>query len=137
LLRRVAPECRISSFTGQLNKAMREGTLWAFNEGVIDLLVCTDSAARGLDLLNVVAVINYDSPAYAKTYIHRVGRTARAGKAGTAYTLLANREAFHFKAMLEKTGRDNLPSFRMESEVFEATCALLRKTLAEFREDFH
>lgn len=51
-------------------------------------LVTTDIMARGIDIEDVSAVISYDAPPYIKTYIHRVGRTARAGKAGVAYTIL-------------------------------------------------
>ena len=54
-------------------------------------IICTDALARGLDLPNVRAVINYDAPWTIKTYVHRVGRTARAGQAGHAYTLIADK----------------------------------------------
>ena len=55
-------------------------------------LICSDAMARGMDVENVKYVISYDSPAFIKTYIHRVGRTARAGKVGTALTLLEKKE---------------------------------------------
>ena len=55
-------------------------------------LICSDSAARGLDVSDVTRVIIYDVPTNIKTYIHRVGRTARAGKEGHAYTLLIKQE---------------------------------------------
>ena len=55
-------------------------------------LVCSDSLARGMDLTSVDHVINYDVPAHVQTYVHRVGRTARAGKPGTAYTLVRHEE---------------------------------------------
>ena len=55
-------------------------------------LICTDTMARGMDVDNVNCVLSYDSPRYLKTYIHRIGRTARAGKAGTAITLLEKKE---------------------------------------------
>ena len=57
-----------------------------------DRLVCSDAMARGMDLDNVKYVISYDNPPYIKTYIHRVGRTARAGRAGTAVSLLEKKE---------------------------------------------
>ena len=57
-----------------------------------DSLVCSDAMARGMDLDNVKYVISYDNPPYIKTYIHRVGRTARAGRAGTAISLLEKKE---------------------------------------------
>lgn len=55
-------------------------------------LICSDAVARGIDFENVEYVICYDPPSYAKTYVHRIGRTARAGKTGTAISLLEHRE---------------------------------------------
>lgn len=57
-----------------------------------DSLICSDAMARGMDIDDVQYVISYDPPPYIKTYIHRVGRTARAGKEGTALTLLQKKE---------------------------------------------
>ena len=57
-----------------------------------DSLICSDAMARGMDIDNVQYVISYDPPPYIKTYIHRVGRTARAGKEGIALTLLQKKE---------------------------------------------
>jgi superfamily II DNA/RNA helicase len=54
----------------------------------VHVVVCSDGMARGVDLPAVAAVVNYDLPAYVMTYVHRVGRTARAGRLGAAYTLL-------------------------------------------------
>ena len=72
---------------GQLSQSARLGALKRFKEGNRDILVATDVAARGLDIPNVDVVINYDVPSDSKTYIHRVGRTARAGKSGRALTI--------------------------------------------------
>jgi len=55
-------------------------------------LVCSDSMARGMDMRGVSRVVLYDAPSLIKTYIHRIGRTARAGESGTAYTLLLKEE---------------------------------------------
>lgn len=57
-----------------------------------DSLICSDAMARGMDIDDVQYVISYDPPPYIKTYIHRVGRTARAGKEGTALSLLQKKE---------------------------------------------
>lgn len=56
------------------------------------MLVASDAMTRGMDVEGVMNVINYDVPVYAKTYVHRVGRTARAGKSGSSYTLLRKEE---------------------------------------------
>ena len=63
-------------------------------------MVCSDSLARGMDISLVDHVINYDVPAHVQTYVHRVGRTARAGKVGHAYTLLRYEEVILVTACL-------------------------------------
>lgn len=73
---------------GQLSQSARLGALNKFRSGSRDILVATDVAARGLDIPSVDAVLNYDLPPDSKTYIHRVGRTARAGKSGKALSLV-------------------------------------------------
>ncbi|GAA2240348.1 DEAD/DEAH box helicase [Streptomyces amakusaensis] len=73
---------------GDLGQGAREQALRAFRNGKVDVLVCTDVAARGIDVDGVTHVINYQSPEDEKTYLHRVGRTGRAGKSGTAVTLV-------------------------------------------------
>ncbi|MBC2900653.1 DEAD/DEAH box helicase [Streptomyces cupreus] len=73
---------------GDLGQGAREQALRAFRNGKVDVLVCTDVAARGIDVEGVTHVINYQSPEDEKTYLHRVGRTGRAGASGTAITLV-------------------------------------------------
>ncbi|MFM9446269.1 DEAD/DEAH box helicase [Streptomyces acidiscabies] len=73
---------------GDLGQGAREQALRAFRNGKVDVLVCTDVAARGIDVENVTHVINYQSPEDEKTYLHRIGRTGRAGASGTAITLV-------------------------------------------------
>ncbi|WP_190132723.1 DEAD/DEAH box helicase [Streptomyces mashuensis] len=73
---------------GDLGQGAREQALRAFRNGKVDVLVCTDVAARGIDVDNVTHVINYQAPEDEKTYLHRIGRTGRAGKSGTAVTLV-------------------------------------------------
>ncbi|MCT9091028.1 DEAD/DEAH box helicase [Streptomyces sp. ASQP_92] len=73
---------------GDLGQGAREQALRAFRNGKVDVLVCTDVAARGIDVDGVTHVINYQSPEEEKTYLHRIGRTGRAGKKGIAITLV-------------------------------------------------
>lgn len=65
-------------------------------------MVCTDAVARGMDLGIVDCVISYDPPRYVKNYIHRVGRTARAGRPGTAITILTSGEVISHKIRDDK-----------------------------------
>ncbi|WP_373696296.1 DEAD/DEAH box helicase [Actinomycetospora flava] len=78
----------VGAVHGDLGQGAREHALRAFREGRIDVLVCTDVAARGIDVTGVTHVINYQCPDDAKTYIHRIGRTGRAGRTGVAVTLV-------------------------------------------------
>lgn len=73
---------------GDLGQGAREQALRAFRNGKVDVLVCTDVAARGIDVEGVTHVINYQTPEDEKTYLHRIGRTGRAGNTGTAVTLV-------------------------------------------------
>ena len=73
---------------GDLGQGAREQALRAFRNGKVDVLVATDVAARGIDVENVTHVINYQCPEDEKTYLHRIGRTARAGNTGTAVTFV-------------------------------------------------
>ncbi|GHJ35809.1 DEAD/DEAH box helicase [Streptomyces sp. TS71-3] len=73
---------------GDLGQGAREQALRAFRNGKVDVLVCTDVAARGIDVEGVTHVINYQCPEEEKTYLHRIGRTGRAGASGTAITLV-------------------------------------------------
>lgn len=91
----------ISSF----NKAIqRKIVLEQFSRGLVDILVCSDLVARGIDIDDVDCVISYDVPQFIKGYVHRIGRTARAGKTGTAITLLSGGEVDRFKKMLKPAG---------------------------------
>jgi superfamily II DNA/RNA helicase len=73
---------------GDLGQGAREQALRAFRNGKVDVLVATDVAARGIDVQDITHVVNYQCPEDEKTYLHRIGRTARAGASGTAITFV-------------------------------------------------
>jgi ATP-dependent RNA helicase DeaD len=77
---------------GGMDQAQRDRVMGRFREGGLDVLVATDVAARGLDIDHVSHVVNYDIPANPEAYIHRIGRTGRAGREGVAITLVEPRE---------------------------------------------
>ncbi len=78
----------VGAVHGDLGQVAREKSLAAFRSGKIDVLVATDVAARGIDIDDVTHVINYQCPEDEKTYVHRIGRTGRAGRTGIAVTLV-------------------------------------------------
>ncbi|WP_130796850.1 DEAD/DEAH box helicase [Streptomyces otsuchiensis] len=78
----------VGSVHGDLGQGAREQALRAFRNGKVDVLVCTDVAARGIDVEGVTHVVNYQTPEDEKTYLHRIGRTGRAGAKGNAVTLV-------------------------------------------------
>jgi len=87
---------------GDLSQAKRLQVLRKFKEGSIDVLVATDVAARGLDISGVTHVYNFDIPQDPESYVHRIGRTGRAGKEGVAMTFITPREKSYL-AVVEKT----------------------------------
>jgi ATP-dependent RNA helicase RhlE len=80
-------------YRGEMDKVERRANLKAFRDGGIDVLISTDLASRGLDVEHVVRVINYHLPAELDNYLHRVGRTARAGRKGLVINLVTERDA--------------------------------------------
>jgi ATP-dependent RNA helicase DeaD len=86
---------------GDLSQAKREAVMSSFREAKIQFLVATDVAARGLDVEGVTHVFNYDIPHDTESYIHRIGRTGRAGFRGTAIMLVAPKDRMHLQ-MIEK-----------------------------------
>lgn len=85
---------------GGLTQAKRNHILKAFHSSKVYVLVCTDVAARGLDIPHVSHVYNYDLPLTSKEYVHRIGRTARAGKEGKAVNLVSERDYENFRKVL-------------------------------------
>ncbi len=83
---------RAAALSGDVDQALRERTVEHLKVGKIDVVVATDVAARGLDVERISHVINYDAPTNAETYIHRIGRTGRAGREGDAILFVAPRE---------------------------------------------
>jgi superfamily II DNA/RNA helicase len=79
----------VGALHGDLDQRSRMAALDAFRNDQVQLLVCSDVAARGLDIPDVSHVINYDAPHHAEDYVHRIGRTGRAGKLGAALTIVS------------------------------------------------
>lgn len=105
---------------GQLSQSARLGALSKFRSGSRDILIATDVAARGLDIPSVDLVINQDLPADSKTYVHRVGRTARAGKAGVAISVVTQYDVEVYQRIEKALGKtlDQYDAPREEAMVF-------------------
>jgi ATP-dependent RNA helicase RhlE len=99
---------------GNKSQSQRERALAQFKNGHIRVLVATDIAARGIDVDGVTHVINFDLPAVAESYVHRIGRTARAGAAGVAISFCDQSERSHLRG-IEKLIRTTLSVVRPES----------------------
>jgi len=104
------------AFHGDLSQGARNDVLLDFKNSLIQVLVATDLAARGLDIVKLPVVLNYDLPRSADDYTHRIGRTGRAGKSGTAISFLTAEAVAHF-SLIEK--RLNLSVPREEIAGFE------------------
>lgn len=82
---------------GDMRQAQRENVMKRYRAGHIELLVATDVAARGIDVDNIEIVINYDIPYDEESYVHRIGRTGRAGKEGKAFTFVSSRDMYKLR----------------------------------------
>jgi ATP-dependent RNA helicase RhlE len=89
---------------GDKSQGQRERALANFEAGVVDTLVATDVAARGIDVAGITHVINYDIPATREDYVHRIGRTARAGASGVGVTLVAHDQTRELAGMISPLG---------------------------------
>ena len=92
---------------GNKSQRQREQALSRFEAGTIDVLVATDVAARGIDVSGISHVINFDPPHDSETYVHRVGRTGRAGRTGVGITLLTPDERHHVAQLAGQLGLDH------------------------------
>ncbi|WP_098748012.1 DEAD/DEAH box helicase [Paenibacillus sp. EZ-K15] len=93
---------------GDLSQHQRDTVMRKFRDGSIDVLVATDVAARGLDVSGVTHVVNFDLPQDPESYVHRIGRTGRAGKEGTAWSFVTPREMDHLY-FIERVTRHRIP----------------------------
>ncbi len=98
---------------GDMVQSKRTETLEAFKAGTIDLLVCSDVAARGIDISNVSHVFNFDTPHHSEDYVHRIGRTGRAGKTGRAFTIATPEDGKLVQAIEKLIGKE-IPRFTVE-----------------------
>ncbi len=109
---------RVTSLQGNLSQNQRQYALTGFRNGSIKILVATDIAARGIDILSISHVINYDMPESTDDYIHRIGRTGRVDKNGEALTFVTNADADKIRDLERLL---NAPLERMRLKNFDYT----------------
>ena len=118
---------------GDLSQNQRNAVLAKFRKGDINVLVATDVAARGLDINNVDAVFNYDMPLDPEYYVHRIGRTGRAGKTGVSYTFVTGRDEMRRIKAIEnytkvRIERKNVPTEKESLELNKIKLLVKLKT---------
>ncbi|KAI4801815.1 hypothetical protein KUCAC02_019686, partial [Chaenocephalus aceratus] len=120
-----------AEFSSRLSPADRKKTLKEFEQGKIQLMISTDAAARGIDINGVKCVVNYDAPQYIRTYIHRIGRTARAGKTGLAFTFLLGVQEKNFLQMVVEAGTPGIQKQIVKPESLKGMEARYEQTLQD------
>ncbi|SDW97354.1 ATP-dependent RNA helicase DeaD [Methanohalophilus halophilus] len=123
---------------GDMRQAQRERVMSNFRKGEIETLVATDVAARGIDVENIEAVFNYDIPQDEESYVHRIGRTGRAGKEGVAITFASGKDIRKIKNIQKHTKakiiRKNVPS---QSDVEDIRAEMLSQNVKKIIDDGH
>lgn len=122
----------VLGLSGDMTQGERLQTIKKFKQGEMQYLVATDVASRGLDIDDITHVINYDIPLNAESYVHRIGRTARAGKEGVALTLVTPRE-FRFLESIEEYINEKIPKAELPTEVQAKEGRTAKKMLAPFK----
>jgi ATP-dependent RNA helicase DeaD len=101
-----------TAINGDVVQVQRERTINELRDGKLDILVATDVAARGLDVDRISHVVNYDIPTDPESYVHRIGRTGRAGRKGDAISFVTPRERYLLRS-IEKTARQSLTQMQL------------------------
>ncbi|MGE0058668.1 MAG: DEAD/DEAH box helicase, partial [Dehalococcoidia bacterium] len=123
----------VEALQGDLSQPARDRIVARFRSGKVPILLATNVAARGLDMLNITRVINYDVPETSELFVHRVGRTGRMGRSGQAITLLAATELQKMHEIERALGR-KLPRVSIDQLAWAADEAAIETRLLEVKE---
>ncbi|ORY72933.1 P-loop containing nucleoside triphosphate hydrolase protein [Leucosporidium creatinivorum] len=127
----------VKAYSSELPSGERTRILASFKKGDIQMLICSDLISRGIDLPHVSHVISYDIPADMRKYVHRVGRTARAGKAGDAWSLVEDQEAAPFKAIMTSAQHiQKIARVRVKDSLVEPFMPAYQTALEKLRAHF-
>ncbi len=129
-----AREIKAECLHGDIKQSVRNKVMKDFREGKFPVLVATDVAARGIDVDDIDAVINFDMPADNASYLHRIGRTGRAGKEGIAYSLVSITETDRLESIMRWT-KHEIIALRMDEQgnLTQAPKQAPKKTVAPIR----
>ena len=129
-----AREIKAECLHGDIKQSVRNKVMKDFREGKFPVLVATDVAARGIDVDDIDAVINFDIPADNASYLHRIGRTGRAGKEGIAYSLVSITETDRLESIMRWT-KHEIIALRMDEQgnLTQASKQAPKKTVAPIR----
>ncbi|PZC73571.1 hypothetical protein B5X24_HaOG209400 [Helicoverpa armigera] len=128
---------KVAELSSALDKSKRESVLKKFTQSEINVLIGTDALARGIDISDCNYVISYDPPRNIKTYIHRVGRTGRAGCIGHAVTILLQNQVNQFKEIIQAGGKAELPQITIEADVLDRLTNSYQQAISETKRQIH
>jgi ATP-dependent RNA helicase DeaD len=125
-----------AALNGDMTQALREKAVERLKNGSLDIVVATDVAARGLDVQRISHVVNYDIPYDTESYVHRIGRTGRAGREGTAILFVAPRER-RMLAAIEQATRQKIAPMKLPTrqDITERRVGLFKEQIAAAMQD--
>ncbi|XP_055624792.1 probable ATP-dependent RNA helicase Dbp73D [Toxorhynchites rutilus septentrionalis] len=124
----------IEEWSSSLTPTARKNVLSRFMLGKVNGIICTDALARGIDIDDIDVVISYDAPRHINTYIHRIGRTGRAGNRGTSITMLIDEERKKFNTTLTEAGKRAPQEININSNAEEEYAVLYSNALNDLRD---
>ncbi|XP_058829795.1 probable ATP-dependent RNA helicase Dbp73D isoform X2 [Topomyia yanbarensis] len=127
-------ELIIEEWSSSLSPMARKHVLSRFTLGKVNGIICTDALARGIDIDDIDVVISYDMPRHINTYIHRIGRTGRAGHRGTSITILIDEQRKKFNSTLAEAGKSELELINIGTNVEENYAVLYSSALNDLRD---
>lgn len=133
LISLIIPEIVVTEISSLLPADQRDKIIHDFSSGLVNVLVCSDVMARGVDISGVKYVISYDPPKHIKSYIHRVGRTGRAGMKGKAITLLSPHQAPLFNQMLLDVNKNDVKQMAVDEQSLKKMMLKYKAALQELK----
>ncbi|KAL0249598.1 hypothetical protein GEMRC1_004828 [Eukaryota sp. GEM-RC1] len=127
----------ISEFSSQLGQKKRNQTITKFRNNELSILIASDVISRGLDFSQVSLVLSYDAPSSTSTYVHRIGRTARADQSGDSVTLLSSRKVKSFLKMLHSLSNNVVKQKRVDDDIIEKEMSDYENKLTQLKTVLH